>query len=110
MPEAEASDAESKAAALMSATDDAYRQMFKVLEETPHKHLVRVWNYLPDINLEVAGEERYRRFNAARQLAFKSFGRAITGAVPAACALGSPPGSPLSLYFIAARRAPRSIE
>jgi enamine deaminase RidA (YjgF/YER057c/UK114 family) len=110
VPEDAAADDQSKAAALMRATDDAYRQMFAVLEETPHRHLVRVWNYLPDINVEVAGEERYRRFNAARQLSFKSVGRAITGAVPAACALGSPQGSPLSLYFLAACRAPRSLE
>jgi enamine deaminase RidA (YjgF/YER057c/UK114 family) len=32
------------------------------------------------------------------------------GAVPAACALGSPPGSPLSIYFLAARRPPKTIE
>ncbi len=30
--------------------------------------------------------------------------------VPAACALGSPAGSPLSIYFLAARRPPKMIE
>ena len=32
------------------------------------------------------------------------------GTVPAACALGSPSGSPLSIYFLAARQAPTMIE
>jgi chorismate lyase / 3-hydroxybenzoate synthase len=32
------------------------------------------------------------------------------GTVPAACALGSPSGSPISIYFLAARRPPKMIE
>jgi enamine deaminase RidA (YjgF/YER057c/UK114 family) len=32
------------------------------------------------------------------------------GTVPAACALGSPPGSPISSYFLASRWAPKMIE
>ena len=32
------------------------------------------------------------------------------GSVPAACALGSPAGSPLCIYFLAARRPPKMIE
>ena len=46
-----------------------------LLEETRHPHLIRVWNYLPEINREADGEERYRHFNAARQGAFRNAGR-----------------------------------
>jgi enamine deaminase RidA (YjgF/YER057c/UK114 family) len=72
--------------------------------------LVRIWNYIPEINGQVDGDERYRYFNAARQAAFRQSGRSISGSVPAACALGSPAGSPLSIYFLAARQSPTLLE
>ena len=103
-------DASSESAALLRATEIAYQEIFDVLNETGHRHLVRIWNYLPRINEQADGDERYRHFNSARQAAFRNSGRAIMGAVPAACALGSPPGSPLSIYFLAARRPPKTIE
>ena len=96
--------------ALRQATMAAYRDIFAVLEDTQHRHLIRVWNYLPDINREADGEERYRHFNAARQRAFQNAGRSTVGSVPAACALGSPAGSPISIYFLASRRPPTMIE
>ena len=96
--------------ALRRATMTAYQDIFDVLGETQHRHLIRVWNYLPDINGEADGDERYRHFNAARQRAFQSAGRSTVGTVPAACALGSPPGSPISIYFLASRRPPTMIE
>jgi len=96
--------------ALSHATAIAYQEIFGVLRHTEHRHLIRVWNYLPQINCEAGGEERYRLFNSARQLAFRNSGRATTGTVPAASALGSPAGSPISIYFLAARRPPRMIE
>lgn len=92
------------------ATVTAYREIFEVLEKSGHRHLVRVWNYLPEITGEADGDERYRRFNSARQAAFLRVGRPVAVSVPAACALGSPPGSPMSIYFIAAREAPKMIE
>jgi enamine deaminase RidA (YjgF/YER057c/UK114 family) len=96
--------------ALLKTTEAAYRELFSVLGETQHCHLLRIWNYLPQINATLGGEERYRLFNSARQAAFRNSGRASMGTVPAACALGSPAGSPLSIYFLASRRAPRMIE
>ena len=93
---------------LFRATMAAYREIFEVIGND--RHLVRVWNYLPDINREDDGDERYRHFNAARQAAFRSCGRPTESGVPAACALGSPAGSPISIYFLAAREAPRMVE
>jgi chorismate lyase/3-hydroxybenzoate synthase len=96
--------------ALLRATTLAYQEIFGVLQETEHRHLIRVWNYLPEINREAGGDERYRLFNSARQLAFRKSGQATVDTVPAASALGSPAGSPISIYFLAARQQPKMIE
>jgi chorismate lyase/3-hydroxybenzoate synthase len=96
--------------ALRHATVAAYEELFAVLHETRHPHLIRVWNYLPDINIAADGDERYRHFNSARQSAFRNSGRSTIGTVPAASALGSPTGSPISIYFIASRQPPTMIE
>jgi chorismate lyase/3-hydroxybenzoate synthase len=98
------------AGSLLRATETAYREIFGVLNATAHRHLIRIWNYLPDINREAGGDERYRHFNSARQLAFRDSGRATFGTVPAASALGSPAGSPICIYFLAARQPARMIE
>ncbi len=102
--------ADGDSGALIRATELAYQEIFRVLEETEHRHLIRIWNYLPEINRDAGGDERYRLFNSARQLAFRKSGQATVGTVPAASALGSPAGSPISIYFLAARQQPRMIE
>jgi chorismate lyase / 3-hydroxybenzoate synthase len=96
--------------ALSQATEIAYQGIFEVLKHTEHSHLIRIWNYLPEINRECDGDERYRHFNSARQLAFRNSGRTTVSTVPAASALGSPAGSPISIYFLAARQPPKMIE
>ena len=108
--EALCTDAADDARALLRATEEAYEEIFAVLDTTQHRHLIRIWNYVPAINAAAGGEERYRLFNSARQAAFRKSGRAIMGSVPAACALGSPAQSPICIYFVAARRAPIVIE
>jgi chorismate lyase / 3-hydroxybenzoate synthase len=100
----------SRTSALHAATDQAYREIFTTLDELDYPHLLRVWNYLPQINLDTHGIERYRQFNSARREALTACERAVTGSVPAACALGSATGSPLVIYFLASRTAPTLIE
>ena len=95
--------------ALEAATEWAYGQIHAALATSGCRHLVRIWNYLPRINTESGGLERYRQFNGARRRALLSSGRLIRGPVPAASALGCGHG-PLSIYFLAAREAPRFIE
>jgi enamine deaminase RidA (YjgF/YER057c/UK114 family) len=102
--------ADGNSEALLRATEIAYREIFAVLKETKHGHLIRIWNYLPEINREADGDERYRHFNSARQMAFRDSGRAKLSTMPAASALGSPAGSPISIYFLAARQPPKMIE
>jgi chorismate lyase/3-hydroxybenzoate synthase len=97
--------------ALHIATEQAYREIFATLDELAYPHLLRVWNYLPQINVDTHGAERYRQFNSARRNALIAWGRDLAGGnVPAACALGSVTGSPLVIYFLASRAAPTAIE
>src|ERR1700761_4094719 len=42
---------------LQAATREAYQEMLGTLEDLAYPHLVRVWNYLPQINLEADGSE-----------------------------------------------------
>ena len=96
--------------ALHTATEQAYREICATLDALGYPHLLRIWNYVPDINRETLGIERYRQFNRARQHALSACGRALRGSVPAASALGAASGSPLVVYFLAARVAPVFIE
>jgi enamine deaminase RidA (YjgF/YER057c/UK114 family) len=95
---------------LQCATQDAYGQLFRLLDDSGYGNLLRVWNYLPDINLETAAGERYRQFNSARHQAFLANRRTIGSGVPAACALGSRRGGALVVYFLASRSVPRMLE
>jgi chorismate lyase/3-hydroxybenzoate synthase len=95
---------------LHDATEQAYREILGTLDELGYPHLIRVWNYVADINRDTHGVERYRQFNSARQAALLASGRAVTGGVSAACALGAATGSPLVVYFVASHTAPTFIE
>ncbi len=93
--------------ALQRVSQVAYERLFAVMEYAGFPSLVRCWNYLPNINAEMQGRERYRQFNVGRQKAFDVLDRSF--GVPAACALGTHEGS-LILYFLASRNTPQLIE
>lgn len=95
---------------LYRATERAYGEILGTLDALGYAHLIRVWNYVPEINRDTHGSERYRQFNAARQAALLASGRPVTGNVSAACALGAAVGSPLLVYFLASQSAPSFIE
>ncbi|MCA8203383.1 endoribonuclease L-PSP [Burkholderia sp. AU33545] len=103
---------------LERATYDAYRALFDVLDALGIAHPLRIWNTVPAINALQFGIERYRQFNIGRQRAFDACRRALTGSVPAACALGSvvpvagdtPPAAPLAIHFIATRTPADPVE
>jgi chorismate lyase / 3-hydroxybenzoate synthase len=101
---------ESPRSALQAATEQAYREIFSVLDSVGYSHLLRVWNYLPEINADQYGSERYWQFNQARRDTLIACGRAVSGNVPAACALGSAVGSPLVIYFLASQSPPVAVE
>jgi len=95
---------------LHRATEQAYREILGTLDALGYPHLIRVWNYVPEINRDSHGIERYRQFNSARQAALLAGGRPVTGNVSAACALGAAVGSPLVVYFLASHTAPTYVE
>ncbi|MCA8037714.1 endoribonuclease L-PSP [Burkholderia arboris] len=103
---------------LERATFDAYRALFGLLDTLGMPHPLRIWNTVPAINAVQFGIERYRQFNIGRQHAFDACRRALTGGVPAACALGSvvpvagdaPPAAPLAIHFLASRTPADAVE
>lgn len=94
---------------LQRAARQAYEAVFRLLAEEGYPHLWRIWNYLPNINQESDGLERYRQFNIGRHRAFEAAGRLVMDSIPAASALGVCSG-PLSVAFLAGRTPTRSIE
>ena len=89
---------------------EAYTRLFNVIDKEGYPHLLRIWNYFPDINDDQNGLERYRHFSIGRHEAFENKGRDIRMEnIPAACALGSVSG-PLVVYFVASKSAGAPIE
>lgn len=88
---------------------EAYAALFGALAQTGFPQLLRCWNYLPRINVDGGGLERYRQFNIGRQDAFIAARRAWLEGSPSACALGSSEGE-LVVYFLAGREAAVPIE
>lgn len=90
---------------------DAARELYDgLLSVTEGRHLYRVWNYVPGINLRDDGLERYRQFNVGRWKAFeKAFGNHLRSHLPAASAVGIQ-GKKLLLVFAAGRLPARHLE
>ena len=51
-------------------THDAYRRLLDVVNATQHPQLVKIWNYIGNINEGEGDDERYRQFSVGRALAF----------------------------------------
>ena len=94
---------------LQAATEEAYRRVFRLLDDQGMPYLWRAWNYLADINRESSGLERYRQFNIGRRDGFFASSRSTVGDVPAACAIGLAAG-PLSIAFLAGQTPALPVE
>ena len=92
------------------ATAQAYAEICATLEAQHYPHLLRVWNYLPDINRDSHGTERYRQFNTARQHALQACGRARRAACRRPLRSAPTSDSPVVVYFLAGRSAPVFVE
>lgn len=90
-----------------AASRELYRRLFAVTAGRP---LFRIWNYVPAINVEVAGLENYRAFCTGRAEAFATaLGAGFMPKLPAASAVGCY-GDHLALLFVAGRATPRHFE
>ena len=94
---------------LDAASYDAYSRIFDFIDSRGYDHLLRVWNYIPQINADAEGLERYMRFNVGRHEAFAAKRRLIETDTPAACALGGR-GTSLIIYFLASKQRGRLVE
>jgi chorismate lyase/3-hydroxybenzoate synthase len=96
-------------AAFEQRTAEGYENLFAVLAQQGYPHLLRVWNYFPQINVESLGLENYRRFCRGRGEAFlRHFGDAAQH-FPAASALGTRSGQ-LHIYALASREPGKFCE
>ena len=97
---------------LAETTRSAYHDVFAALKDCGRPQVLRLWNYLPRINADGGGLERYRQFNIGRQQAFIDAGRDALKGSPAACALGTSGAQSggLAIRFLAGRVAPRPVE
>jgi chorismate lyase/3-hydroxybenzoate synthase len=68
----------------------AYRRLFAVARAQGYPHFLRIWNYLPDINQECSGLERYRAFCAGRRQVLDAVLTEVETRLPAASAIGFP--------------------
>ena len=95
---------------LQTLSKQAYTRIFEFIDHHNYRNMLRVWHYLPQINDDENGLERYRGFNVGRHEAFVANGRSIgEESVPAASALGSDSGS-LTIYFMAGKQPGRAVE
>ena len=86
-----------------------YRDLLVRVRDLGYPHLVRIWNFVPDINRGSGDAEIYVRFNQGRAAAFDQLGFAPAG-YPAATGVGSPAGSPLTVIMLASRTQPVALE
>ena len=95
---------------LQRNTEQAYNEIFALMDALGYRYIYRVWNYMANINGMTHSLERYRQFNAGRKEAFARHPELTSNQYPAACALGLANG-PLSIAFLLGRDiAPIAIE
>tara|TARA_R110000823_G_scaffold171736_9_gene304186 strand:- start:25039 stop:26058 length:1020 start_codon:yes stop_codon:yes gene_type:complete len=93
---------------LRQAGRDAYQRLLRFVIAEGYPQIIRMWNYLPDINRGEGDDEGYRQFCQGRQEAFYET-RYPREAFPAACALGHH-GDGSVIYLLAGKSAPLHIE
>jgi len=95
---------------LEQEVEEKYQRIAKFTNEKNYPHIIRVWNYVPDINDEPDGLENYKSFiSLGRSTAFEEQKIDIVRDLPAASALGIKNGK-FIIYFIASKSPGSQIE
>ncbi len=100
---------ESAGTTLSGLIHAAYRRILAHIRRVGYPHLLRIWNYLPEINELSDGLERYQQFCIGRHQALVEERVEFHRGLPAATAVGTRPG-PVQFYFLASRREGVQIE
>ncbi len=97
------------ATAIETAATEAYRRMTEFQRQHSAHHVLRIWNYLRDINQGAGNQERYRLFCNGRAVGMDDvFGH---GGYPAATAIGHhDPQRGLIVYWLAAVHNGQRVE
>ncbi len=93
---------------LEEATRHAYESILPFACEMGFPHYLRIWNYIPNINGEESGVERYKRFCVGRHAGLEKL-TVPEHRLPAASGVGSPSDKML-IYFLTARDAGIQVE
>jgi len=99
---------ESDFASLEDCSEHAYTSILEFIQQKEFPHLIRLWNYFPEINQIVDDRERYQSFCIGRYKAFNKLTE-FERSLPAATAVGSHGGG-LVIYFIATAKAGVQVE
>ncbi|NNE04754.1 MAG: hypothetical protein HKO64_08325 [Xanthomonadales bacterium] len=84
-----------------TASRVAYEELQEFLGRSPHHWPLKIWNFIPGINIGEGDEERYRQFCVGRAKALAE-GYGDQPPMPAATAIGGPADEPaLQVYFLA---------
>jgi len=99
---------ESPSSNLEALSEQAYRSLLNLTAQQGFPHLIRIWNYFPNINQEENGQERYKHFCIGRHRAYENSPE-FEEQLPAATAIGShSPG--FLIYFLASKTPGCQIE
>jgi chorismate lyase/3-hydroxybenzoate synthase len=90
------------------ATREAYKELLPFAREMGFPHYLRIWNYIPDINGEENGVERYKHFCVGRHACLERFDFP-EHKLPAASGVGSR-SERILIYFLAAREPGIQLE
>jgi len=99
---------ESNFDSLEECTNHAYTSILNFIRQKEFPHLVRIWNFFPNITTVVNDVERYQSFCVGRHQAFQNVTE-FERTLPAATAVGSH-GDGLIIYFFATTKAGVQVE
>lgn len=99
---------ENSSDSMENITRNIYQQVIQLQQELGYPHLIRIWNYLPWINREDEGLERYQAFCVGRHQSIDT-SNGYEEHLPAATAIGTHDDSTL-VYFLAGREEGLQIE
>lgn len=96
--------ADQRDAAFEARVHRSYLDLLNLVERQGYPHLLRLWNYFPDITAPLERLDRYQHFCRGRFQALADHYGEFIRRLPAASAVGSTSGD-VVIYFIAARHA-----